>query len=121
MRPEGDQEGSVAVPTSHGKIIYPQHAHSSIWRGRNGTQVTQQGWCLHFHPEPWSQALIHLSTGGEPQCFQLFQEAVAHPCPGLDEIRKPFSKHLPLAARHAAKELAHTEPQDDATAPARHI
>ena len=74
-----------------------------------------------IHPESGSKSLIHLSTGGQPQGFQLFQQAVAHPCPGLDEIRQPFSKHLPLAAGLAAKELAHTEPQDDATAPARHI
>jgi predicted pyridoxine 5'-phosphate oxidase superfamily flavin-nucleotide-binding protein len=26
--------------------------------------------------------------------FQLFQEAIAHPCPGLDQIGKALGKHL---------------------------
>src|SRR2546421_13114152 len=116
-----DENGSIAVPTFHREVIYAYHADRRLGRGRDRAEVAQEGRGLHFHPESGSQSLIHLSTGCQPQGFQLFQQAVAHPCPGLDEIRKPFSKHLSLAAGLAAKELAHTKPQDDAPTPARHI
>jgi hypothetical protein len=41
---------------------------------------------------------------------QLFQKAIAHPCPGLDKIMKAFSKHPPVAGGRTVKELQYTMP-----------
>ena len=85
------------------------------------TQVTQQGRGLDLHPQSWSQALTYLSTGGEPQGFQLFQETIADPCPGLDQIGKAFGKNFSWACRCPASKLAHTEPKHHVAASTWHI
>src|SRR5258708_39134711 len=103
-----DQNGSVAVPAPDGEIIHPQHPYRFIGKGRDGTQATQQGRGLDLHPQSWSQALTYLSTGGEPQGFQLFQETIAHPCPGLNQIGKAFGKNFSWACRcEASQTCAH--------------
>src|SRR5512135_3014502 len=109
VRLEVDKNGSIAVPTSEREVIDPQHAHGSIGRRRDRSQVAQQGWCLHLHPQSWSQPFAHLSTRGQPKRFQLLQQAVGHPCPGLDKLRKALAENAAWTGERQTAELAHMQ------------
>src|SRR6266849_9579139 len=61
-----DQNRSILVSTSHGKVIDPQHSHIRSGRVFDGPQIAQQGWRLHLHSQSGSEALTHLSRGCEP-------------------------------------------------------
>src|SRR5207247_7744085 len=104
-----------------GKVINAQPGDirlGSVW---DGPQIAQQRWRLHLHSQPGSQTLTHLGRGCEPNGFELLQQAIAHPCPRLDQLGKTFSKHLAGTGSTATHKLAHSEPKHHLAAPAWHI